>query len=397
MRDLQVIVIGAGVGGLATAAELRRFGVNALVLERAETLGASWRKRYDRLKLNTTRWTSRLPHASYPKGTQLYPARDDLVAYLESFTAENALEVQLRTSVQRVEREDGAWRVRSSRGDFVAPHVVIATGHDKQPCIPNWPGRESFAGRLLHAAEYRNPEPFRDRDVLVVGAGSSGMEIAFDLVEGGARSVRLAVRTKPNIVLREYHFPADLPPHLLVKLPPGVADWVAKFMRHMMVGDLSAYGLPWPEEGIFARLHREGKVPAIVDEEVIEAIKQRRIQIVAGLESFDERSVQLADGTRLEVDAVIAATGYERALEQLVGHPDVLDQHGNPRQHDAQAAAPGLRFVGYLPLPGQIGVMGHQARRTARAIAREVRTQKRSRTEPRRGAKLREASQSMRS
>lgn len=107
---------------------------------------------------------------------------------------------------------------------------------------------------------------------------------------------------------------------------------------------------------------------------MIEAIKQRRIEIVAGLESLDESGVVLSDGTRLEPDAVIAATGHSRGLEPLVGHLDVLDERGVPRKHAEEAAAPpGLRFIGYLPRPGQIGEMGQQAERAARAIGRELR------------------------
>lgn len=393
MADPRVIVFGAGFGGLATAAELRRAGVTALVLDRAEALGASWRQRYDRLKLNTTRWTSRLPHTPYPKGTPLYPSRDEVVAYLERFAADNALDVKLRTRVERIDREDGGWRVRTSGGDFVVPEVVVATGLDNRPYIPSWPGRERFAGPLLHSAEYRNPEPFRGRDVLVVGPGSSGLEIAFDLVEGGARSVQLSVRTTPNIILREQHFPADLPPHLLFRLPPALADRIARFVQQKTVGDLAAYGLPRPEEGIFTRLRREGKVPAIIDEEVVAAIRERRIQVVAGVASFEEDAVRLLDGTRLEVDAVIAATGYTRSLEPLVGHLDVLDERGSPRQNAEEPAAPGLRFVGFCPVPGQLGAMSHQARHVARAIARELHPHKGARPRLRRSSRVRPSSE----
>ena len=373
MSDQQVVVVGAGPGGLAAAAELRRAGVGALVLDQAEAIGASWRGRYDRLKLNSSRWTSSLPKARYARGTPLYPSRDEMVAYLERYAADNELELRLGTRVERVDRDDGGWLVHTSKGDVPARQLVIATGYEHTPKIPDWPGRDDFKGRLLHAAEYRNAEPFRDQDVLVVGPGCSGMEIAYDLLEGGARSVRLAVRTKPNIVLREPHFPADLPPQALIRLPPGFGDAVMKVIRRPMIGDLSDYGLPWPEEGIFHRLRREGKAPAIVDKEVIEAIKQGRMEIVAGLESLDERGVELADGTRLEPDAVIAATGSGRGLERLVGHLGVLDADGVPRKHGGEAAAPGLRFVGYLPRPGQIGAMGRQAERAARAIAAELR------------------------
>jgi hypothetical protein len=105
---------------------------------------------------------------------------------------------------------------------------------------------------------------------------------------------------------------------------------------------------------------------------VIEAIKRRRIGLVAGVRSLAEREVMLADDTTLEPDAVIAASGFNRGLEPLVGHLGVLDESGVPRVHGGPPAAPGLRFVGYMPRPGQIGYMGREARRAAREINDEV-------------------------
>jgi cation diffusion facilitator CzcD-associated flavoprotein CzcO len=222
-------------------------------------------------------------------------------------------------------------------------------------------------------AEYRNAEPFRGAEALVVGPGCSGMEIAFDLVEGGARKVNVAVRTQPNIMLRQSGaMPGDLPAIALLSLPPRVADIPARLVRRLSIGDLSDVGLLPPTEGLFARHHREGKAPAIVDKEVIDAIKERRIGIVAGLEAFEQRDVMLADGTRLEPDVVIAATGYSRGLQPLVGHLGVLDERGAPRIHGGPPAAPGLRFIGYAPRPGQIGYMGREARKAAREITNET-------------------------
>jgi hypothetical protein len=106
-----------------------------------------------------------------------------------------------------------------------------------------------------------------------------------------------------------------------------------------------------------------------VDKEVIEAIKDRRIEIVAGVESLDESGVGLSDGTRVEPDAVIAATGYRSGLEPVMGHLGVLDERGVPRVRGGAEAAPGLRFVGYIPQPAQIGAMGAEAKRVAEGIA----------------------------
>jgi cation diffusion facilitator CzcD-associated flavoprotein CzcO len=245
--------------------------------------------------------------------------------------------------------------------------VIVAGGHEHRPFIPAWPGRAEFGGEVIHAAGYREPSGYVGRDVLVVGPGCTGAEVAFDLVQGGAARVRLAVRTPPNIIVRQ-----AIGAPLAVffnRFPAGVGDAVMRFVRRRTIGDLSDVGLPMPEEGVFSRLRRLGVAPMIVDPEVIEAIRERRIEIVAAVEAFDETGVSLADGSRVEPDAVIAATGYRPGLEPLVGHLGVLDAHGSPRVLDGEAL-PGLRFVGYDPRPAQLRHGGREAARAAKAIAR---------------------------
>jgi cation diffusion facilitator CzcD-associated flavoprotein CzcO len=371
MSNGGTVVIGAGPAGLASAAELRRRGVPAVVLERGDGIATSWRGRYDRLRLNSSRWFSKLPGGRYPRGTDIFPSRDEVIAYLEGYARENALDVRLNTHVDRIDPEGAGWVVRTSNGDVRAEQVIVAAGYEHTPHVPDWPGRERFDGPLVHAAEYRNPEPFRGRDVLVVGPGCSGMEIAYDLAEGGAQRVRLAVRTPPNMLLRSPIGPGIA--LALMRMRPERADRIANVGRKKEIGDLTKFGLPVPEEGTFSRLRRLGVAPAIVDKVVVEAIRERRIEIVAGVESLDDSGVGLADGTRIEPHAVIAATGYRRGLEGMLGHLDVLDDEGVPRAFAAEAAAPGLRFVGYLHIPAQLRYSGKEAKRTARAIARELR------------------------
>ena len=370
-----VLIAGAGPAGLAAAAELGRRGVSALVLERGESVATSWRRRYDRLRLNTSRWTSSLPHARYPKAAGLFPSRDHVVGHLEDYAARNSIEIRSGTTVERVDRDDHHWTLTTSAGQMTAAHLIIATGHQHTPWIPAWPGREQFSGRLLHSAEYRNPRQFHRADVLVVGPGCSGMEIAYDLAEGGASRVRVAIRTQPNIILRQAGpLPGDVPATLMYRLPPQIGDRQTRLIRRLTIGDLSAHGLVPPKEGIMSRVHREGKAPAILDKPVIDAIKQRRIEIIAAVDSLDATGVVLADRTRLEPHVVIAATGYTTGLEPLVGHLGVLDDRGVPLIHGGPAAAPGLRFIGYKPRPAQIGYVGAEATRAAKQIKNELKS-----------------------
>lgn len=370
-----VVIVGAGAAGIASALTLKDVGVPSVVLEQEDEIAPRWRTRYDRLRLNTSRFQSHLPGRPFPDGTPMFASRDQLIGHLEEHAREEHLDIRLGVHVDRVEPDHDGWLVRAGEETYHAPEVIVATAFESRPLVPPWPGRAGFRGTVIHAADYHNAGRFRDRRVLVVGPASSGMEIAYELAEGGAARVWLAVRTPPNILLRRgpLGIPGDLIGRLLLRLPSRIGDTLSRKGREARLGDLEPYGLPVPEEGVISRLRRLEVAPAIVDEEVIDAIREGRIEIVAAVESLDETGVILADGGRVEPDDVICATGYQRGLEPLVGHLDVLDEDGTPTARHGRPAAPGLRFIGFVPRPGGLGYMGKEARRAAKAIRRELR------------------------
>ncbi len=206
----------------------------------------------------------------------------------------------------------------------------------------------------------------------MVGIGNTGAEIAADLAEGGASRVRIAVRTAPHIVRRSTAgWPAQATGILVRRLPVRLVDRAGRLMARIAVPDLSAQGLPRPETGLYSRV-REGAIP-VQDVGLIDAVKTGKVVPVATVASFDKNAVVLADGTRLTPDTVIAATGYTRALEPLLGHLDVLDARGRPVVHGARTPkqAPGLYFTGFTnPISGMLREMALDARKIAKKVAR---------------------------
>lgn len=366
-----VVVLGSGPAGLSCAAELGARGVATTVLERGDAIGSAWSGRYDALRFNTCRLHSALPGWPFPKQYGQYPTRDQYVTYLHDYARRRGVSVELGVTATRLEPADsGGWELTTDRGVRRAQHVVVATGVFNRPVRAGWPGRDAFGGTLVHGSEYRNATPFRDRDVLVVGAGSTGLEVAYDLVVGGARRVRLSVRTPPNILLRRMGgLPADLPVPLFLRLPTAWVDRLLLLMQRLVIGDLTEYGLPPASEGPIAQLRRRGAGTAVVDRPVIDAIRDGSVEVVPAVEHLDRSGAVLADGSRVEVDAIIEATGYSTGLADLVGHLGVLDDRELPVDGDGGEVAPGLRFVGYVHRPGLTGYVGRTARRVAREIA----------------------------
>ena len=347
---------------------LQRSGEQVVVLDRGD-VGAAWTSRYDRLHLHTVRWLSCLPGYRMPREFGKWPSRDRVLEYLQRYARRMGIAVQTGVQVERIDREGAAWRLETSRGVTQADRVVVATGHSKEPHVPHWPG--TFRGDLVHSAAYRNPAPYIGRRVLVVGAGNSGAEIAVDLADGGASEVALAVRTPPNIVRRDtLGFPSQVLGIATAHLPVAVVDRIAGTMRRVSIPDLTSYGLPAPSRPYSEFLRR--RVIPILEVGLVDAVRSGRVGVVAALEGFEDGRAVLADGTRLDVDAVIAATGYRPGLEPLVGHLGVLDDRGEPLVHGAQEhpRAPGLHFVGYqVTLGGTFRLVGIEARQLARAVA----------------------------
>ncbi|MGV9754259.1 flavin-containing monooxygenase [Streptomyces tricolor] len=375
--DRPVYVIGAGPGGLAAAYALRARGVRTVVLEKSDRVGASWRRHYDRLHLHTTRRLSALPGLAIPRRFGRWVSRDDLVRYLEKYAEHHRLEIVTGVEVHRVERTaDGTgWLLHASGGrELTGSAVVVATGFNHTPRLPDWPGRQGYGGELLHAAGYRHAEPYRGRDVLVVGIGNTGAEIAVDLAEGGAARVRLAVRTPPHILRRStLGWAAQYTGVLVRRLPVWLVDRLAGPVGRLSTPDLSAHGLPRPDTGLYSRV-KQGAIP-VQDVGLIDAVRKGRVEIVAAVEAFEDGEVVLADGSRISPDAVIAATGYVRALEGLVGHLGVLDGRGRPVVHGGRtpAQAPGLYFTGFTnPISGMLRELAIDAGRIAKAVARRV-------------------------
>ncbi|MGO4595299.1 flavin-containing monooxygenase [Leifsonia sp. 2TAF2] len=382
---IRTVVIGAGPGGLAAAAELRRAGVEAVVIDKADRVGASWAGHYDRLHLHTSRGLSGLPGFRIPRRYGRWVARDDVLLYLDQYAAVHDLDVRLGVTATSVERAEGDWRVPWSRGGehgvIAADTVVVATGYNHSPKTSGWPGLGAYTGTVLHSSAYRNPESLGARDVLVVGPGNSGAEIAADLAEAGA-TVSLAVRTPPNIVRRAV---VGIPSQALIlsmaPLPLKVQDALAGALQRVAVGDLRAYGIPKPPRGIATQQARDDVTPTL-DVGLLRALKARRVTVVAAVSRFTPDAVVLADGTELRPDAVVLATGFRRGLEPLVGELGVLAPNGRPlvNAEEQLPAHPGLFFLGYSnPLTGNLRQLGIDARKIAIVI---------SRASTRQGAKL---------
>jgi putative flavoprotein involved in K+ transport len=372
----QAIVCGAGPAGLAAAACLKRAGFETEVLERGGNIGESWRRRYPALRLNTVGWMSTLPgYRAKRRRYGEYPTRDSWIGYLEDYARHHGIKPEFGVEVRRVDRLDGGWRVHTSEGERESPVLVVAMGFDHDPHIPDWPGRDSFQGELIHAADYHDPAPYRDRDVLIVGPGNTGSEIAAFLADGGAERVRAAMRTPPNVFPRKWlGTPVNYTALLIDVLPDKLADSVGRVSQRMIYGDLSKHGLPYPPLGVKSNLNQRLQGPA-VDAGFVDALKEGRIELLPTVSAFEGRDVVLADGQHVQPDVVICATGYRRGLADVVGHLDVLDELGLPRGWPTVQVerAPNLFFVGYYSkVSGQIRQMRFEARRVARIAKRQL-------------------------
>ncbi|MDX1511347.1 MAG: NAD(P)/FAD-dependent oxidoreductase [Nitriliruptorales bacterium] len=375
MTTPPVIIVGGGPAGLATAACLKQRGVDSIVLDKGEAVGQSWRDRYERLHLHTPRIQSHLPGFRIPREAGQWVSKDRFADYLVDYADHFGIEPRHGVTVARIERAGDEWVVLTSEDELRSKVVVMATGYNGTPIVPAWPGREDFPSELVHASDYSDATPYVDRDVLVVGTGNTGAEIAADLAESGARTVWLSVRTPPNIVPRSL---GGVPISIIgignEYTPPAIGDPLTLGATKALYRDLREHGMPMPEMGAISQHREHDRIP-IIDVGLVEQLRAGRVTPVAAVEAFDGAEVVLADGERISPDAVIAATGYRTGLPGLVGHLGILDDKGRPmhHRHHTHPDAPGMYFVGLSNrFIGLLNTIRIDAKKTAEAIAREL-------------------------
>jgi cation diffusion facilitator CzcD-associated flavoprotein CzcO len=367
-----VIIVGAGPSGLATGACLRARGARFVMLEQADAVGATWRRHYERLHLHTVARFSALPRMPWPERTGLYPSRAQVVAYLDAYAKRFALEPRFGTTVTRARRTDSGWEVQTTGGVLRSRALVVATGYNRVPNVPSFPGRERFGGEVRHSSEYRSGDGYRGKRAVVVGLGNSGGEIALDLWESGAH-VTLSVRSPVHVLPRDlFGIPAQVNSLFgLGRLPPALADRLALRMLDRVVGDLSRFGLRRPEIGPLRQVVERGRIP-LIDIGTIALVKQGKIAVVPAPRAFTERGLELEDGREVPADLVLLATGYRPEIGAfLEGAGDALDARGYPRVHGAPIPGlPGLYFLGFRnPITGQLHDIALEAERIAESIA----------------------------
>ena len=368
---LDAVVIGAGPSGLAVARELQhRHGVKTLVVDRAAAPAISWRTRYDNFRLNTNGFLSHLPGQRIPLSAGRWPTREDMVCYFDRYVQRENIALQLECDVNRIDRAKGGWQLETSSGQIRAAAIVLATGNYRTPTIPPWPGLQHFTGELVHSSDFRNAWPYRGRDVVVVGAGNSAADIAVQLAHHGARRIWLAVRTPPHLVRRAMGpVPSDIFLEVFARVPASVVDPVIDRIKRLMWGNLSEYGFGQPPLGLKATVEQRGRIPTLADE-LVAAVRAGQVRVVAAVEAVLSDRVILSDGTSVAPQVIIAATGFRRDLESLVGHLGVLDVDGNPRGGFACHVADGMFAIGYgIPPRGPLRAIRLNATPLARQVA----------------------------
>jgi cation diffusion facilitator CzcD-associated flavoprotein CzcO len=374
--DSDVLIIGAGTAGLIAAYELLKRGIRPQIIDEAEEVASSWRRRHDQLHLNSYRKYSSLPGAPLPRRYGAYVRRDDFISYLEEFAANLKQPVRFGICARKIRRNGNeSWLVDTDQGAISARHVIVATGPERQPYMPEWPGQETFQGEFIHSAEFRHADDYIGKKVLIVGPGNSGVDIGNHLSEVAIGPSWVSIRNGPTIVpAYVFGISAHIPFMWLRPLPIKVQDFMTAMLGRVFLGDLRKYGLPAPPAGAVTRNRDEGVIFGI-DNGFVKALKAGRFTVVPEIKSFSERAVHLIDGRTIEPDAVICATGYLPGLESLVGHLEVLNERGKPRFFADQASSdhPGLWFFGLnSSIYGYVYSRNHEAPPLAEKIARSL-------------------------
>ena len=367
----KVLIIGASVAGLSTAAALQKQGIGYTIIEKGDRVGAPWHRHYQRLHLHTSKRFSHLPYKKFPAATSRYPSRRQVIDYLEDYRRSFNINPLFNTEALSITREGDHWLTVTNNGPIPATHLVMATGVYTKPRPLDFKGLETFPGKVLHSCQYKTGGDFAGQTVLVVGFGNSACEIAIDLHEHRAIPV-MAVRSPVNVVPRDIFGISVLELSALLKpLPPRIADSISAPLMKALIGDLTRIGLQPMPYGPLEEIRRDGN-PPVLDIGTIKYIRQGHIAVRGDIHHIDGSTIHFTGGHSQSFDAIVAAIGYYRDCDRILhADPARFDDLKHPIAKQKYFGAAGLYFCGYWISPtGQFRSIGSDALLIAKHIAR---------------------------
>jgi putative flavoprotein involved in K+ transport len=347
---VETVIIGGGQAGLAVGRELARRGQQFVILDANERIGETWRRRWDSLRLFTPARYDGLPGWRFPAPGWSFPTKDEMADYLEAYATRFELPVRAGVRVERLFKHGDRFVVAAGDRRFEADRVVVASGAHRTPRVPAFASELDPSIVQLHSSEYRSPSQLQEGGVLVVGAGNSGAEIAFELAP--TRPTWLSGRQVGEIPVRHGSLAARF------VLP------VIRFLGHHVLTVRTPVG-----RKVGPKLAAEATPLIRVKSKGLAARGVDRVPRIVGVR--DGLPV-LEDERALEVTNVIWCTGYRQEFSWI--DLPVFGETGQP-VHDRGIvrSMPGLYFVGLLflysvssdVLPG----VGRDAKRIAKHLA----------------------------
>ena len=351
-----VAIIGGGQGGIGLAARLKRLGVPAVILEKNERAGDSWRKRYKSLCLHDPVWYDHMPYLPFPDHWPVFSPKDRIADWLEMYVKVMQLDYRAGTECFGCVFENGVWSIKTSKGDIRATHLVLATGMSGFPSIPDVPS--TFSGEAVHSSAFKGEGDYAGKKAVVVGAGTSAHDIAAMLVKGGADVTM--VQRAPSIVvtseaLQELAWGplyseqalrngittpiADLtvaatPFKLLPEFQKPIYEKIRARDAKLYEGLEKAgflFNMGEDGSGIHSLYLRRGAgyyIEVGASQMIIDGRIKLRSKV--GVERLSDRSVVLSDGSEIPADVVVWATGYgsmNQWAEKLISK-EVADKVG---------------------------------------------------------------------
>ncbi|KAL5221108.1 hypothetical protein ABZP36_025821 [Zizania latifolia] len=360
------VIVGAGPSGLAVGAMLGQAGVAYVVLERCGCIASLWRHRtYDRLCLHLPKRFCELPPMPFPTSYPEYPTRDQFLDYLESYARRFAVEPVFRRAVISAEFDGKSWWVYtkevitaavgseqavlgSTMTVYRSKWLVVATGENAEPVVPEIEGIRRFKGQIMHSSEYRNGDGYAGKRVLVVGCGNSGMEVCLDLSNHNARAsmvVRDTVHVLPREMLGRSTFGLSM--WLLRWFSVQTVDRLLLLMARLLIGDTARLGIVRPSLGPLELKGVCGKTP-VLDVGTLAKIKSGNIQVLPAIQCFREHGAEFVDGRTEDFDVVILATGYRSNVPYWLKEKDFFsEKDGFPKKSNGWKGQNGLYAVGF--------------------------------------------------